>query len=474
LTTKVSFYGGLDEIGGNKILLEDKGTRIFLDFGKSFAKRSKYYDFFTKPRLVNGIGDLLELGIIPDLKGIYRKDLLSLAGRTNNKEKRDEEDRSVDAVVLSHAHSDHADHISLLREDIPVYMGWITKTILESIEDERNSDIEFEITRFKKRPINSKDEPISREIRTFKTSDSFAIDSITVKPVHVDHSIPGCYGLIIDTSEGRIIYSGDLRTHGNKGNLTKDFVEEAAKERKPDLMLCEGTRINEAAYHTESDVYDSCKFLVSQTRSCLVFAEYSYKDIDRFTTFYKIAKETNRKLLIGIRAARYLQALKLADPSLGIPEIDDESIGIYRPRELKCAPDNKEFYEKHSNIWTFSDMKARESQLIVSMSSYSLDELIDIEPSKGLYIHSTSEPFNEEGEIDEQRTRRWLAKYGLESVHCHCSGHASGIELAKIVNTIDPKIVVPIHTEQHDLFPILFHQRVAIVKEGNHVNLKGS
>jgi ribonuclease J len=85
LTTKVSFYGGLDEIGGNKILLEDKGTRIFLDFGKSFAKRSKYYDFFTKPRLVNGIGDLLELGIIPDLKGIYRKDLLSLAGRTNNK-----------------------------------------------------------------------------------------------------------------------------------------------------------------------------------------------------------------------------------------------------------------------------------------------------------------------------------------------------------------------------------------------------
>jgi ribonuclease J len=458
--TKVSFYGGLDEIGGNKILLEDKGTKVFLDFGKSFSKRSRYYDWVSKPRLVNGIGDLLELGIIPDLKGIYRQDLLALAGRTER------EERAVDAVILSHAHADHADYVSLLREDIPVYMGSITKYIIESIQDERNSDIEFEITRFKKRPINSREEPITREIKTFKTGDSFTIDSIAVRPVHVDHSIPGCYGLVIDTSEERIIYSGDLRSHGNKNNLTKDFVDEASKEKKPDLMLCEGTRINEAAYHAEKDVYDSCKFLVSQTRSSLVFADYSYKDIDRFTTFFNVAKETNRKLLIGIRAARYLRGLKLADPNLGIPEIDNESLGVYRPRELKCAPDDKEFYEKHSNIWSSLDMKGKESQLIASMSSYSADELIDIRPSNGLYIHSTSEPFNEEGEIDEERTRRWLAKYGLKSVHCHCSGHASGIELVNIVNEIDPKTLVPIHTEEADLYPILFGSKVKMAKAG--------
>jgi ribonuclease J len=457
--TKVSFYGGLDEIGGNKILLEDKGTKVFLDFGKSFAKRSKYYDWVSKPRLVNGIGDLLELGIIPDLKGIYRQDLLALAGRTER------EERAVDAVILSHAHADHADYVSLLREDIPVYMGSITKTIIESIQDERNSDIEFEITRFKKRPMNSREDPISRDIKTFKTGDSFTIDSIAVRPVHVDHSIPGCYGLVIDTSEGRIIYSGDLRSHGNKNNLTKDFVEEASKEKKPDLMLCEGTRINEAAYHTEKDVYDSCKFLVSQTRNSLVFADYSYKDIDRFVTFFKVARETNRKLLIGIRAARYLHALKTADPKLGVPEIDDESLGIYRPRELKCPTDDKDFYEKHSNVWNFLDMKGKQSQLIASMSSYSADELIDIRPSNGLYIHSTSEPFNEEGEIDEERTRRWLAKYGLKSVHCHCSGHASGIELVNIVNEIDPKSLVPIHTEEADLYPILFGSKVKMIKE---------
>ncbi|GAF95596.1 unnamed protein product, partial [marine sediment metagenome] len=31
--TSLTFYGGVDEIGGNKILLEDQDTRIFLDFG---------------------------------------------------------------------------------------------------------------------------------------------------------------------------------------------------------------------------------------------------------------------------------------------------------------------------------------------------------------------------------------------------------------------------------------------------------
>ena len=457
--TKISFYGGLDEIGGNKILLEDKGAKVFLDFGKSFAKRGKYYDGFSKPRLVNGIGDLLELGIIPDVPGIYREDLLALAGRTKK------EERSVDGVILSHAHADHADYLSLLREDIPVWMGVMTKTILESIQDERNSDIEFEITHFKKRPINAKEAPVTRDITTFKTGDSFHIDSITVRPVHVDHSSPGCYGFVIDTSEGRIIYSGDLRLHGNRDSLTRDFVEAASEEEKPDLMLCEGTRINEAAYHTEKDVYDSCKFLVSQARSSLVFADYSYKDVDRFTTFYNIAKETNRKLLIGIRSARYLQALRAADPALGVPEVDDDNLGIYRPRELKYATDDKDFYEKHSNVWSFSDIKGKEAQVMTSMSSYTADELIDIRPSNGLYIHSTSEPFNEEGEIDEERTRRWLAKYGLKSVHCHCSGHASGTELVSIVNEIDPKVLVPIHTEEHGLYPILFGDKVRIVKE---------
>ena len=73
---KLIFYGGVDEIGGNKILLEDSGTKIFLDFGMSFNKRGLYFEEFLTPRTANGIGDFLEMDLIPDIAGVYRTDLL--------------------------------------------------------------------------------------------------------------------------------------------------------------------------------------------------------------------------------------------------------------------------------------------------------------------------------------------------------------------------------------------------------------
>jgi len=53
---KLTFYVGVNEIGGNKILLEDSGTKTFLDFGMSFL-----------------LLDYMEFGILPDINGIYRK-----------------------------------------------------------------------------------------------------------------------------------------------------------------------------------------------------------------------------------------------------------------------------------------------------------------------------------------------------------------------------------------------------------------
>jgi len=44
--TNITFYGGVNEIGGNKILLEDKGTKIFIDFGRSFGLGDKFFEHF--------------------------------------------------------------------------------------------------------------------------------------------------------------------------------------------------------------------------------------------------------------------------------------------------------------------------------------------------------------------------------------------------------------------------------------------
>ena len=48
--TSLTFYGGVNEIGGNKILLQDKDTKIFLDFGKGFTGLGNYFEQFLAPR----------------------------------------------------------------------------------------------------------------------------------------------------------------------------------------------------------------------------------------------------------------------------------------------------------------------------------------------------------------------------------------------------------------------------------------
>ena len=111
--SRLTFYGGVDEIGGNKILLEDAGTKIFLDFGMSFETANCYFSEFLQPRKCNGLGDFIKFGLLPDLKGLYRNDYLKQMGRP-------QESLEYQGLLLSHAHADHASYISHLHEDLPI------------------------------------------------------------------------------------------------------------------------------------------------------------------------------------------------------------------------------------------------------------------------------------------------------------------------------------------------------------------
>ncbi len=466
LQTSLTFYGGIGEIGGNKILLEDRGTRIFLDFGKSFAARAKFFEWTEQPRVANGVGDFLALGILPQISGIYRRDLLHLANLP------EVEDRSVQAVVLSHAHSDHADYVSFLREDIPVFMGETTNHVIKAIEEEKNSNLEYEITEFKERPIKRNREPIKRKINTFRTGKKIKIDSIEIEPIHVDHSLPGCYGMILHTSSGTLVYSGDLRMHGTRPDLTCDFIQKA-NEARPEWMLCEGTRINETNVSDEEFVYKTCHQYTQQAnwQDLFVFADYSYKDIDRFQTFYRVAKDSKRKLLVTPKTARYLTRLSENDPELSkvIPLIGkDDVIGIYKQR-VKTGTYSDEDYDEadlemfsRAQVWKSSDVRAKRSEVIMAIGAYHLPELIDLNPGRGIYMHSSSEPYNEEGEFDETRTNNWIERFGMVRVHAHCSGHASGRDIHEILDRIAPKRIIPIHTEHPEYFA-MFRGESAIV-----------
>jgi ribonuclease J len=72
---RLTFYGGIREIGGNQILLEDGDRSVFFDFGLSFKRYKKFYEEYLKPRAGSGLLDPLIMGLLPPLKGIYRDDL---------------------------------------------------------------------------------------------------------------------------------------------------------------------------------------------------------------------------------------------------------------------------------------------------------------------------------------------------------------------------------------------------------------
>ena len=78
--TNITFHGGVNDIGGNKFLVEDKDTKIFMDFGMSFGDEGKFFSQFMKARGSNTLADYFELGILPKIPGFYRKDFAKHVG----------------------------------------------------------------------------------------------------------------------------------------------------------------------------------------------------------------------------------------------------------------------------------------------------------------------------------------------------------------------------------------------------------
>ncbi len=458
--TSLTFYGGVNEIGGNKILLEDKGTKVFLDFGMSFGKRGTFFDEFMNPRTSAGLRDFISMGLIPDLDRVYRTDLMEMMGKK-------ETDTDIDAVLLTHAHADHADYISFLHEDIPIYMGETCKLILEAIQERGQRSFEKEILAFKPR-TDKKAEEIERDIRTFRTGDTFKVGSMEVEPMHVDHSVPGAYGFIIYTSEGPVVYTGDIRLHGVRPGMTEEFVKKAT-DSKPIALLCEGTRIADPETdESEQKVFNDCNTKIKQNKG-LVIADFNFKDMDRMRTFYNVAKENDRKFVVDISDVAYLKHLS-KDPQLNVPNFNDENIAIFKPLKLSWKKSQKELFDE-PNIVSAEDIAKNQDKMICAFSFWNFGALIDIKPtSQSLYIHSLSEPLNDEGIFDKKRVNAWLERFDLNRFQSHCSGHSKGKYLLDVVKTIDANMLFPIHTEHPDAYTKVT-DKITIVKEGTKYDL---
>jgi ribonuclease J len=430
---KLTFFGGVNEIGGNKILLEDKKTRVFLDFGQSFVFGQDYYTGWLAPRAVNGLGDYLCFNLLPRIEGLYSKEMLTYCDLHYCKPK-------IDAVFVSHAHFDHINHLQFLDPEIPVYAGFGTKLFMECMEETGFS-------------CNYGNHPFT----LFRTGDKLKVGDITVEPIHVDHSIPAAYGFIIETSAGNIVYTGDLRRHGPRSDLTEDFIEKA-KAADPVAMICEGTRMARTEKRkniSEPDVKKHAKQIIGNTDK-IVFASRYSRDIDRFNSFYDAAKKANRKLVITPKAAYLLTKLQ-DDKHLSVPNpLKDNNLLVYYKRKKSGNHDDRDYF-----LWerafmdkmvTYDYVHKNQKKLVMDLDFYQFTELIDIKPKAGShFIHSMSEPFSEE-DIEDQVMHNWIDHFKLEFHQMHASGHMSKEALADMINGIKPKRLFPVHTENQLLF----------------------
>ncbi len=498
MDSKVTFHGGINEIGGNKFLLEDRGTRVFLDFGMQMGKANDYFSEFLQPRDLNGMGDLFEFGLLPKLSGIYRKDYSKHMNFGNDHK----EDTKIHGVLLSHAHIDHGAYIHYLRPEIPIFCTEATKLILQGLQETGSGDEyitykeNFRIYENNKGEMSraSKDnrQILERDIRTIQPYKKFNIDSIEVEPLPVDHSLPGVCGFVIHTSKGSIGYTADLRFHGRRKQETEKFVEKCASSDL-DHMLCEGTRIDEPASTTEFEVEENIKDVANSTKS-LVVVSYPTRDLDRLLSFYNAAKETGRNLVVDLKQAYLLKLFEDSQYYQGVyPKVDDETIKIFIPRKSWGLIDKdrnywtdkqvlgdydvweREFVDRPNAI-DYRDVSSKQSDFMFYCSDFRLQELIDVRPKEdSSYIRSATEPFDAEMRLDHERIKRWLVHFSLLNKEekwnvTHVSGHGSKNQIKHIVQETKAKNLVPIHTVHEDHFK-RWHSHVTIATINKSIDL---
>jgi ribonuclease J len=432
--TSLTFYGGVNEIGGNKILLKDRDTKIFFDFGMSFTAKNQFYSPpFLSPKSEKS---LQELGILPHIEGVY---------------KFDDSTADVDGFFLSHGHLDHSAYLSFIKREIPVFCGETTRTILQTLSSIRRADLEF----------NVKD----IDFKVFRTGTKIKVGGIEVEPLHVDHSIPGAYGFLIHTSNGTVVYTGDYRDHGAKPEMTYQFVEKAS-ETEPVAVVTEATNMTGATVSNEGEVEGKLNKIASQVEG-IMLAEYGYSDIDRLNTFYRIAKKNERCLAVSLKQALLLEALA-SDKHLKVPTISDEGILIFRrskKRYEKWETELIDRFEGDGKMFDVFEVSKQQCKVVLAVSFYDFEELISLQPSSGsCYVLSSSEPFNEEMELDYDRLVNWLSHYGLPQYHVHVSGHMMPLQLKAALNKIGAKRIFPVHTENATLFKKFFGNKVSQVQ----------
>jgi ribonuclease J len=498
---KFTCYGGVNDIGGNKILVKfDKGS-IFLDFGLSYSQESLYFEEFLQPRSGCKIHDLLKLGLLPQLDGVYRQDALyprefkSYATKAKNLWNIDVQSFEnaqnagswhPDSLFISHAHLDHCGYAPYLG-NIPFFGSEMTHKLMDAVSEIGNlHGLEKQLTVRKERvmgklktgffpgepKVGYSKEQRRREFRCLDHAEAQTlVDGLTVTGFNVDHSIPGSMACLVETTEFQVLYTGDVRFHGRSGYNLGDELHGLA----PDVMFCEGTRIDQEEPDDEKKVETELTDIFSDSEG-LAMVGFTWKDIDRYETVRDAALRSGRVPVFDPRLAYLLARIGRSvydegatvflercgcmlyspgDYSNSKHKVGDMSLSEWSNKRDNLVVDTKHLEKGISAL----ELNNSPSSYVLHLDYFRFKNLLDFElPEGSVFVRAQCEPFNPKMELSQDRMVRWLkhfkinVKNGCEPYQIHASGHASGPEIQEMIDKIKPKLLVPVHTEYPELF----------------------
>ncbi len=389
---KITFLGGLNEIGKNMTLFECDGDMFMLDCGMAFPD-----------------GDMLGVdSVIPDFSYVER-----------NKEK-------IKGIVITHGHEDHIGALPYLLKNVnfPIYGTSLTLGLIGSKLKEHNL--------FDKVKMN-----------VVSPGQRIKLGCMSIEFIHVNHSIPDAVGVAIHTPAGTVVHTGDFKidctpTTGEMIDLAR--FAELGKQGVLALMA-DSTNAERPGYTmTEQKVSHTFDMLFKEAEKDRIIIATFASNIGRIQQIVNFAKKYGRKVAFSGRSMINYITIASELGYIDIPEgivIDIDMLGRYSREQIVL-------------ITTGSQ---GEPMSALSRMAYSDHRKVEVGPGDFIIISANPIPGNEKtvsSVVNE------LIKHGCRVVYesmyeVHVSGHACSEELKIIQGLTKPKYFIPVHGEQKHL-----------------------
>ena len=328
-----------------------------------------------------------------------------------------------DGVLISHYHSDHVGLATRILPDIPIYMGE------KSYEIHKVSN-EYMEKEYLKEP------------KVFKTEEEFLIGDIKITPYLCGHSAFDAYMFLLDYEGKKILYTGDFRSNGRKS-----FEPLLRKLPKVDILITEGTNLSNNKIGkinlTERELEKKgIEILEGNDRP--VFVLMASTNIDRIVTFYKIANTTKRLFLLDTYAGQITATI---------------GGNIPNPRTFSNVKIFQTSSRKHEILENYKKNKISRDK--IANSSF----LMCVRASMKKYLEKYPEEFSFEGctmfysmwegykkQENMKEFLEFMKEKGVKIISLHTSGHADEKDFDRLIKKVEPKIIIPVHTENSEWF----------------------